>query len=60
MPNIRRTEMNNQFTCIKCGSHGWVSYEPPLGKPVQGHCSRCLEGNQEISVAAQELAQTND
>jgi hypothetical protein len=52
--------MNNQFTCIKCGGHGWVSYEPPLGKPVQGHCSRCLEGNQKISIAAQELARTND
>lgn len=48
--------MNNQFTCIECGSHGWVSYEPPLGKAVLGHCSRCLTGNQEISVFAQQLA----
>lgn len=45
---------NEKFTCSQCGGHGWVSYEPPLGKPVNGHCDRCLLDGQEISVAEQE------
>jgi hypothetical protein len=48
--------MNEHFSCVKCSHNGWVSYEPALGKPVMGHCSRCLEPNQEISVFAQSLA----
>ena len=48
--------MSKQFTCSKCGGHGWVSHEPPLGKPVIGHCDRCLLGGQEISVFLQALA----
>ena len=48
--------MNEHFSCVKCSHNGWVSYEPALGKPVMGHCSRCLEPRQEISVFAQSLA----